>query len=298
MDTDDDISTLEEEEATISATTLAFSLGESSDGGPTDDVVNFESNTSRGEDGAVSFHVVSARTYSADSEKFVLYRVAVESDGGPAALERRYSEFLSLYTALRKSYTALMAPVVFPRKVLVGNFKTEVIAERSRAFELFLAYIYSRDVLKCSEPFITFLYKRDTQDINRHLLHSEFEEACPILENMYWLLAKLHDDREQVLRVLCQLVVCLHAVNNYELAYEYAKLALPRFESRLNDSIGTHLYIPFLHFCTRLWWTLGMDKHDFEKRLEELRKKGRRVDGVPGLLDLLRDEISLPSLHS
>ena len=181
---------------------------------------------------------------------------------------------------------------------MTGNFNSDVIAERSTAFETFLGHIYSRDVLRCSEPFRGFLYRRDLQESSHHLLHSQFEEACPILENLYWLLDKLHGDRELLLRVLCQLIVCLHAINNYDLSYDYAQLAFPKFQSHLNDSFCQEFYIPFLHFCIRLWWLLGRDKKAFESKLEEARKQGKRVDGVPGLLDILRDEISLPTLHT
>ena len=179
-----------------------------------------------------------------------------------------------------------------------GNFNSDTINDRSVAFENFLSYIYGRDVLRCSEPFRAFLYRRDLQESSHYLLHSQFEEASPILENLYWLLDKLHGDREMLLRVLCQLIVCLHAINNYELSYDYAQIAMPKFQSHLNDGFSKEFYIPFLHFCIRLWWLLGKDKRMFESKLEEARKLGKKVDGLSGLLDLLRDEISLPTLHS
>lgn len=181
-----------------------------------------------------------------------------------------------------------------------GNFKIDVIEERSLFFENFLTYIYSKDVLKCSEPFRAFLYRREMQESNHHLLHSRFEEAIPTLENQYWLLHKLRADRDQLLRVLLQLVVCLHAVENYELAYDYALLALPRFEARRIDgnNLAKEVYVPFLQFCLRLWWILGRNRSSFEAKLQQARNEGQKTEGLPDLLDCLRDEISLPSLHS
>lgn len=41
----------------------------------------------------------------------------LNADPHPAVIERRYSDFLDLYLALRKEFPSLMAGVSFPRKV-------------------------------------------------------------------------------------------------------------------------------------------------------------------------------------
>ncbi|RXG62360.1 Sorting nexin-21 [Armadillidium vulgare] len=317
MDTDDDVSTFEEEEASLSETENILSgvgLGLSSES----DTIGLEDGeesclegihlkqdillAANAEDERVKFQVMCAHTEVSDVEKYVVYTIDIErgEDNRPALLERRYTDFLSLYRSLKHSYPALMSHIKFPRKVIIGNFKIGVIEKRSTRFESFLSYVYSKDVLRCSEPFNSFLYRRELRESSHQLLHSEFESAIPILENLYWLLSKLHGDRDQLLRVLLQLIVCLHAVGNYELSHDYCLLALPRFEARLIDgnTLAKELYVPFLQFCLRVWWILGRNKTIFEIKLENVRKEGQRIDGFPDLLDCLRDEINIPSIHS
>ena len=49
-------------------------------------------------------------------------------------IERRYSDFLTLYSTLRHDFPQLLANIPFPKKALMGNFTTEVIEARCHGF--------------------------------------------------------------------------------------------------------------------------------------------------------------------
>lgn len=69
------------------------------------------------------FEIITSRTVETDDgKKFVAYMLQVRQDISrldpePAHIERRYTDFLNLYTALTKDYAPLMNGISFPRKV-------------------------------------------------------------------------------------------------------------------------------------------------------------------------------------
>ncbi|KAB7501445.1 Sorting nexin-21 [Armadillidium nasatum] len=138
MDTDDDVSTFEEEEASLSETENIFSgvgLGLSSES----DTIGLEDGeesclegihlkqdillAANAEDERVKFQVMCAHTEVSDVEKYVVYTIDIErgEDNRPALLERRYTDFLSLYRSLKHSYPALMSHIKFPRKEILKS---------------------------------------------------------------------------------------------------------------------------------------------------------------------------------
>ncbi|XP_042210726.1 sorting nexin-20-like [Homarus americanus] len=262
----------------------------------------------------VRYVIQSARTQITKEEKFVVYTVEAQrflqySEGEDgvsyepilkkcATFERRYSEFLSVYNALMDSHRSLMEEFEgFPKKVLIGNFSMDVITDRCKGLARFMNFVQDEGVLSRTAVFSKFLYHPEVTISNNLLLHSQFEEACPILENTYILLSSLHWDTGLILRTLCQLIVCLHAVSNYDRAYVFSQIALKKFKSHSNRKIGKGLYFPLLMFCDSLWRLLGKDKTYIRSKIELLRKQRRQEDVVPNLLDVLRDEIALRTLH-
>ena len=52
-------------------------------------------------------------------------------DPRPAVIERRYNDFCFIYECILKSFhPSILGEFLFPKKVLIGNFKAEVISER------------------------------------------------------------------------------------------------------------------------------------------------------------------------
>ncbi|KAK7084532.1 hypothetical protein SK128_014666 [Halocaridina rubra] len=347
MDTDDDISTIEEEVVSLlhpsSGRSVSPSLTIESDSS-LDDIASISNQDDVAADvlvpslldltlessvkSIVKFKINSAQSKTVQGEKFVVYFVEahhrIQYEDGKiknavnlenckecphssktiervekfGSLERRYSEFLTVYNALMKSHRALMEEFQgFPKKVLIGNFSVEVITERCKSLERFVNFVYAEDVLRRTAIFSNFLYGRELKMSDNLLLHSEFEEACPILEKTYVLLQGLHWDTGLVLRILCQLIVSLHCISDYEKTCQLAEIAMSRFLAPGNKKIKSELYLPFLFFCNSLWRTLGKDRTYIRGEIEQLQSLRKKEDCVPNLLDLLRDEIALKTLH-
>ena len=86
----------------------------------------------------------------------------------PAVIERRYNDFCFIYECILRSFhPSVLGDFQFPKKVLLGNFKAEVISERTDAFHKFLNLIANTNNL------VTFSYR------NLLLLLSEKLQCLP-----------------------------------------------------------------------------------------------------------------------
>ena len=67
-------------------------------------------------------------------------------DPRPAVIERRYNDFCFIYECILKSFhPSILGEFLFPKKVLIGNFKAEVISERKLSkFDFFEPITMSR----------------------------------------------------------------------------------------------------------------------------------------------------------
>ncbi|GLG95855.1 Uncharacterized protein GBIM_02735 [Gryllus bimaculatus] len=239
----------------------------------------------------LKFEVVSARTVDLENEKkHVAYTVMVRKDGAvqdphPAVIERRYTDFLELYESLKREFPTLMNNVTFPKKVILGNFAPGVISERSAGFEGLLEHAVREQKLRESSSLTEFLQGREQREARRWMETQRYDQAVPLLENSFRLLNKIHTDRHPaVMLALCQLVACSHADPTSATPERFADLALHRFEA-VSDVDLLQFYVPLLQLCVRLWWTLGRDKRPLEARLNDLKRRGHKVDGCLSLLE-------------
>ncbi|XP_001661060.2 sorting nexin-21 isoform X2 [Aedes aegypti] len=226
---------------------------------------------------------------ASSGKKYVVYDVSVrqdtsEPDPNPTSIERRYTHFLKLYDGLRKEHPLLVQTINFPKKVLVGNFSTELIGERSMAFESFLDYIVSVPSLRDSDHFLEFLQGDELKKACQLLDERRNEYAVPLLENTFRVLNKIFLDKSKcVLLLLCRLVAaCTTSPIPHPLAEQWAELALRRYE-HVCDTDLLVLYIPLLQTCLHLWWQRGRDRSLLEERLDQMAKKGIKVKGGPTL---------------
>lgn len=231
----------------------------------------------------------AAASGTATGKKYVVYDVNVRLDGSeadphPTSIERRYTHFLRLYEGLRKEHPQLLQGVVFPKKVLMGNFSAELIGERSAAFESFLDYIVSVPSLRESEHFLEFLQGDELRRACQLLDERRNEFAVPLLENTFRILNKIFLDKSKcVLLLLCRLVAaCTNSPIPHPESEKWAELALRRYE-HVCDTDLLVLYIPLLQTCLHLWWQRGRDRSLLEERLDEMGKKGIKVKGGPTL---------------
>lgn len=217
-------------------------------------------------------------------KKYVVYDLNIRqdsraaTDANPVTIERRYTDFLALYDALRKDHPSLMASIVFPKKVFMGNFSSDLIAERSASFEAFLEHVASSSVLRDSPSFLHFLQGAELTRACQFMDERRNEQAVPILEDCFRLLNKIFMDRSKsVLLLLCRLVAaCTTSPVPHPSAEKWAELALRRYDG-VSDADLLTLYIPLLHTCVHLWWQRGRDNKFLEDRLTTIESKGITV---------------------
>lgn len=223
-------------------------------------------------------------------KKYVVYEITIRQDStrandiNPITFERRYTDFLKLYETLRKEYAAATNEVIFPKKVFMGNFSSELISERSAAFEAFLDFIVSRSDLRESPSFLNFLQGIELTKACQLLDERRNELAVPILEDCFHLLNKIFLDRSRsVLLILCRLVAaCTTSPVPSASAEKWAELSLRRYEG-VSDAELLSLYIPLLHTCVHLWWQRGRDNKALRDQLDSIEAKGISVKNAKTL---------------
>ena len=147
-------------------------------------------------------------------------------DARPAKIERRYNDFCFIYECILKSFhPSILGDFLFPKKVLIGNFKAEVISERTEAFHKFLNLISSCDSLLYSDYFYSFLTSEEHNEAVSHIKLGKYGEAVPLLETIFYIREKLLTASNiMVLLVLCELVSCLAAIERTEEAFAYTQV--------------------------------------------------------------------------
>merc|ERR1712111_202954 len=195
------------------------------------------------------FEVVTARVVEVAGKKHVAYTIMMKRAGPagetaaqgscPAAvIERRYSDFCFIYECILKSFhPSVLGDFLFPKKVLIGNFKAEVISERTDAFHKFLNLIANCDNLLYSEYFYSFLSSEEHNEAVSHIKLGRYAEATPLLQSIFYVREKLLSVASiHVLLVACELVACLAAHDGpdtrrkREEAMAYAQVAMKSFE--------------------------------------------------------------------
>ncbi|XP_018333723.1 sorting nexin-21 [Agrilus planipennis] len=254
------------------------------------------------------FEIVSAFISEKDSEskKHVVYTLQVRhisgrDDFSPATIDRRYTDFLNLYLALKQEYPNLMQTVHFPKKVLIGNFDNKLITNRSTGFETLLKHISTNASLRSSPALLSFLQDQELLEAKQLIDEKQFSTALPILENSFQLLNKIYTDRSPaVILALCRVLGCSVAIPGSPNAKKWADLALHRYEG-VSDSDLLELYLPLLHVCIKVWWQMGLNKDRFETRLLDLRRQGLKANESLNLLDAIKEveeklqKLSVPS---
>lgn len=138
-------------------------------------------------------------TSPSSSKKFVNYTILIKTIPGldkcPAVVERRFSDFLNLYQGLKSN--EVLADIVdrnvtFPKKVYMGNFSLEKIAERSIEFSRLLHLCMTEFNLLWSVPFISFLIDKELKEAHRLALFGDPDDVQALIETAYFIEQKLY----------------------------------------------------------------------------------------------------------
>ncbi|KAF5293133.1 hypothetical protein FQA39_LY13743 [Lamprigera yunnana] len=242
------------------------------------------------------FEITSAHIAETEGsdKKYVVYTLQIRlltgaNDTSPAILERRYTDFCNLYNSLKKDYPDEMSAVIFPKKVLMGNFDNKVISLRSTGFESLLRHVLVDSKLRGSSALLDFLQSIELSKAKEHLGEKRFDLALPLLENTFQLLNKVYTDRTPaVLLALCRLLGCCISMPGSPNAEKWADVALHRYEG-VCDSDLLELYLPLLNVCSKIWWQTGRNRDLLEKRLQNLRQQGIKFNAAISLLEAVNN---------
>merc|ERR1712111_91925 len=257
------------------------------------------------------FEVVTARVVEVAGKKHVAYTIMMKRAGPagetaaqgscPAAvIERRYNDFCFIYECILKSFhPSILGDFLFPKKVLIGNFKAEVISERTEAFHKFLNLISSCDSLLYSDYFYSFLTSEEHNEAVSHIKLGKYGEAVPLLETIFYIREKLLTASNiMVLLVLCELVSCLAAIERTEEAFAYTQVLVQCFELNRGHPEAESLRVAYLKMASQLAGSLGHDKKPFDRQLSEMRYAGLRIDTTPTMLEIIRDRYIHRASHT
>jgi len=210
----------------------------------------------------------------------------------PAVISRRYNDFCYLYERILCTFhPSILGDFQFPKKVLIGNFKAEVITERTDAFHKFLNLIACSDKLLYSDYFHAFLCSDEQNEAVSFIKLGKFEEAAPLLETIFYIREKLVTiSHVTVLECLIELVACLAAVEADENAFRYSLVAAQCLQLLHGHPEVDRVRVPFLKLASSLAVSLGHDPKPYNKQLSELRYSGVKTDSAPSLLEVIRDK--------
>jgi len=203
---------------------------------------------------------------------------------------------------------------MFPKKVLIGNFKAEVISERTDAFHKFLNLIANCDNLLYSDYFYSFLSSEEHNEAVSHLKLARYTEAIPLLESIFYVREKLLSVGSiHVLLCSCELVACLSAdvtsgmIDRHKRrqeAFAFAQVAAKSFDIVYQSTnadevmVAESLRIPYLKLTLELATELGQDKKAYARQLSELRYAGVKIENSPSLLEVIRDRYIHRASHT
>lgn len=266
----------------------------------------------------IRFEVVTARVIETGGKKHVAYTIMMKRVGHephPAVIERRYSDFCFVYECILRSFhPSILGDFMFPKKVLIGNFKAEVISERTDAFHKFLNLIANCDNLLYSDYFYSFLSSEEHNEAVSHLKLARYTEAIPLLESIFYVREKLLSVGSiHVLLCSCELVACLSAdvtsgmIDRHKRrqeAFAFAQVAAKSFDIVYQSSnadevmVAESLRIPYLKLALELASELGQDKKAYARQLSELRYAGVKLENSPTLLEVIRDRYIHRASHT
>lgn len=185
-------------------------------------------------------------------------------------VERRYSEFETLYKALKKEHPTFLKDVDFPPKVLFQkkNLNPELIESRRIAFQAFLQTIYKHKEVRQHSAFKEFFYLPGLREATDYLKGGELENSLGLLLNSLHLQVKLCDEVREIVATLAAIVVVFKAQDKLEDAERYAAAAI---ELAQDDYLCPYM-IPLLDTAAELRWKLQMDKKAIERHLSHVQK--------------------------
>ncbi|KAL1500963.1 hypothetical protein ABEB36_006373 [Hypothenemus hampei] len=241
----------------------------------------------------LNFEITSARISEETQKRHVIYTLQIRYVSGvddltPSVIERRYTQFQSLFDSLKRDFPSEMTDVAFPKKVLTGNFDNELISARSTAFEKVLRRIALESKLRTSKAMQKFLQEPELNEAKILFDEKRYDVAFEKFLSMFRLLNKIFSDRSPaVLMVLCRLIACCFESPILSNSVKWADLGLYRFDG-VSDSDLLELYLPLLHASIKIYEANNKDAESLKSQLNTFQKQGMKDPGK-SLLEVLNE---------
>ncbi|XP_029379354.1 sorting nexin-20 [Echeneis naucrates] len=225
-------------------------------------------------------------------DKHVVYEIVVMRSGSfdsrCVSVQRRYSDFSRLHHRLLAELGEELEDLLLPRKLLTGNFSPEVISERRRALQDYLARLCSTRCVRRSAHFPAFLTQREQRQAHALLRAGQFRAAVDQLQVVLEIQEKLLPWQSPTLTVptLCALAVCHRDLEQTEQAFATAQRALVPVRR-----YGLKRYrAPLLDLLLDLGYELGRPVAQIQEELTVLRDTERGEVSSRSLKELMVQE--------
>ncbi|CAJ1055793.1 sorting nexin-20 [Xyrichtys novacula] len=179
------------------------------------------------------FEIPSSQIIEQTLSRHVVYAVVVmrsgSFDSSRVSVERRYSDFSRLHQQLLEEFDEELEEVVLPRKLLTGNFNSEVISERRLALQDYLAMLFAVRSVRHSRLFSDFFTEPEQRRAHSLLRAGQFGPAMEQLQAVIQIQEKLLPWQKPTLMVasLSALAVCHRDLEDPDQAFAAAHRALP-----------------------------------------------------------------------
>uniref|UniRef100_A0A803JUG3 PX domain-containing protein n=1 Tax=Xenopus tropicalis TaxID=8364 RepID=A0A803JUG3_XENTR len=207
-------------------------------------------------------------------------------------IERRYSDFEKLHRTLLKEFKEEMEDVVFPKKVLIGNFTTDMISKRMLCLKNYLDELYAIKYIRWSKIYIDFFLDPELDEGYSCLRGGQYKKATEIFQQIVCLQEKLIQHCSiLIVPPLCALVVCHKDLEDLQKAYEVGIHALTLVEKHP----GHKYYIPLLETLISLAYKLGKDFLSLREKFDI--GKSRMMKGLEIEMFTLKEVAVRERLH-
>lgn len=170
------------------------------------------------------------------NKRYVNYTLLIKTvpglDKHPTVIERRFSDFSTLYHAIRNQQSLAKLidnkHLTFPKKVLVGNYSFPNIAERGIEFSRLLNVCMNEPQLQWSAPFTSFLVDKELREAHKIVICGDPDDVLAPVEIAYGIQLKIYLPfiRERESAPLCKrlLVTIAMLIFTYYRAGNYVEL--------------------------------------------------------------------------
>lgn len=183
--------------------------------------------------------------------------------------------------------------MIFPKKLLSGNFCPENIGRRSHALEQYLGHLLDTVEIRRNQRFVAFFYRKELREGIKSMLKFEYTTAATSLYQAFHTITHLSPagSYNMLILIKASLVVCHAADDNQHLCYTSAIEAIEIIDIHKPDSA---LLPTLLVGATNTAIALGKKNDGLKSRAESMSNKSELpLESLPSLQEVLFRELDI-----